>query len=64
MSSPTNNRSLPNLRPRSILLAAAILDLVDSMRRREPALESADVLDALTLTRDEVVETLEERDWN
>jgi hypothetical protein len=60
----TPPRSYPNLRPRSILLAAAILELLDSARRREPALDHEDILEALELTRDEVVSLMEEQDWN
>lgn len=56
--------ALPSLRPRSILLAAAILDLVDLTRLQEPALDNEDVLEALMLTRDEVIELLDERDWH
>ena len=52
------------LRPRSILLAAAILDLVDLARQKEPALETSEVLEALQITQDEIVDLLDEQDWN
>jgi hypothetical protein len=52
------------LRPRSILLAAAILDLVDLTRMREPNLDAEDVLEALNLTREEVLGLLDETDWH
>ena len=58
------HESLPALRPRSILLAAAILDLVDLTRMREPSLDAEDVLEALNLTRDEVLDLLDETEWH
>ena len=60
----TRSASYPNLRPRSIFLAAAILELIDSARRREPEMDHDDMLEALELARDEVVSLMEEKDWN
>ena len=56
--------SYPALRPRSIVLAAAILELLESAKRSEPLIDNEDLLEALNLTRDEIVATSEEREWN
>ena len=64
MADDHQHESFPALRPRSILLAAAILDLVDLTRLREPNLDAEDVLEALNLTRDEVLDLLDETEWH
>lgn len=57
-------RSYPALRPRSIVLAAAILEFLESAKRREPLLDNDEILEALQLTREEVVFATEQHEWN
>lgn len=64
MADTHRHPGVPALRPRSILLAAAILELVDLTREQEPNLDAEDVLEALDLTRDEVLELLDETEWH